>query len=187
MVGGSGVAHEVVNGGGGGDGAGSLISADRRGVVRAGRSLSREAGSARARPWRGFERVSGTAHQALGEGGWAGFGVAVEVAVHRGWAGGHNTMCYRLSASTRKHELPLTLQPLHRRVSADPTPHSRTPDWESPVQPLCRKLGCCHGFFLVAPMPADAMAGPKAHGSHLHRHPVLHGASEHSFHHVGRG
>lgn len=179
------MAHEVVNGGEGMvPGRGYQPTGEEGSALG---SLSREAGSARARPWRGFERVPGTAHQALGEGGWAGFGVAVEVAVHRGWADGHNTMCYRLSASTRKHELPLTLQPLHRRVSADPTP-TAVPRIGSPRCSHCvGSWGAATAFFLVAPMPADVMAGPKAHGSHLHRRPVLHGASEHSFHHVGRG
>lgn len=117
MVGGSGGAHEVVNGGEMVPGWGDQPTGEWSALGALSESLSREAGSARARPGRGFERVSGTAHEAVGEGGWARFGVAVEVAVHQGRAGGHNTICYHLSASTGKHELPLTLQPLNRRVS----------------------------------------------------------------------
>lgn len=88
-------------------------SADRR-VVRAGILIA----GGRVCKRTTWARTGGSIwHSTTGrgwEGGWAGFGVAIEVAVHRGWADGHNTICYHLSASTRKHELPLTLQPLHR-------------------------------------------------------------------------
>lgn len=137
VVGGSGVAHEVVNGGEMVQGWGDQPTGEWSALG----SLSREAGSASARPGPGLEGVSGTAQQA---------GAGKAGGLDLGWPSRWPSTEAGRTGITR-YAITSQLRPGSMNYPSLCNHCIDTPDWESPVQPLCKKLGCCHGFFLVAP------------------------------------
>lgn len=137
VVGGSGVAHDVVNGREMVPGWGDQPTGEWSALG----SLSREAGSASARPGPGLEGVSGTAQQA---------GAGKAGGLDLGWPSRWPSTEAGRTGITR-YAITSQLRPGSMNYPSLCNHCIDTPDWESPVQPLCKKLGCCHGFVLVAP------------------------------------